>query len=79
MSGSVAFPAHRARHLAPPRRLVEELGERRRAPRPPRPPPAALRLHLRLVPRRPPEPPRRAPPAPQAVTTDKTQVTYILH
>ncbi|KAL0841655.1 hypothetical protein ABMA28_013933 [Loxostege sticticalis] len=73
VSGSVAFPAHRARHLAPPRRLVEELGERRRAPRPPRPPPAALRLHLRLVPRRPPEPPRRAPPAPQPITTDKTQ------
>ncbi|CAH3877958.1 unnamed protein product [Pieris brassicae] len=48
-----AFAAHRARHLAPPRRLVEELAERP-APTAPRPPPAALRLHLRLVPRAPP-------------------------
>ncbi|XP_041977772.1 helicase domino [Aricia agestis] len=53
-----AFAAHRARHLAPPRRLVEEVPP----PEPPRPPPAALRLHLRLVPRAPPS--TRAPPAP---------------
>ncbi|XP_028164743.1 helicase domino [Ostrinia furnacalis] len=28
VAGTMAFPAHRARHLAPPRRLVEELGSR---------------------------------------------------
>ncbi|XP_063378529.1 helicase domino, partial [Cydia fagiglandana] len=45
-----AFAAHRARHLAPPRRMVEELCA---APPPaaPRPPEAKLRIHLRLVPR----------------------------
>ncbi|CAG4906239.1 unnamed protein product [Colias eurytheme] len=57
-AGAEAFAAHRARHLAPPRRLVEELAERPAAAAP-RPPPAALRLHLRLVPR---APPARAPP-----------------
>lgn len=60
VAGAEAFAAHRARHLAPPRRLVEELLERPPAP-PPRPPPAALRLHLRLVPRAPPARPQ--PPA----------------
>ncbi|CAF4842906.1 unnamed protein product [Pieris macdunnoughi] len=68
-----AFAAHRARHLAPPRRLVEELAERP-APTAPRPPPAALRLHLRLVPRAPPsrlsavapQPPRLVSAAPRA-------------
>lgn len=67
-SGAGAFAAHRARHLAPPRRLVEELGE---AARRPAAPPAGLRLHLRLVPRAPPAPPAApapppAPPAPRA-------------
>ncbi|KAJ8723044.1 hypothetical protein PYW07_004224 [Mythimna separata] len=60
-AGCGAFAAHRARHLAPPRRLVEELQAARAAP--PRPPPAGLRLHLRLVPRA--APPDAAPaPAP---------------
>lgn len=62
-AGAGAFAAHRARHLAPPRRLVEELQD---APPPARPraPPARLRLHLRLVPRAPPAlpPPAAAPP-----------------
>lgn len=56
-----AFAAHRARHLAPPRRLVEELVEPRREA-PPRPPLAELRLHLRLVPRA--QPPAGVAPAP---------------
>ncbi|CAB3234827.1 unnamed protein product [Arctia plantaginis] len=65
--GAGAFAAHRARHLAPPRRLVEELTEHERRAAPPRPPPASLRLHLRLVPR---APPRIAapPPLPPPVT-----------
>ncbi|CAH1646380.1 unnamed protein product [Spodoptera littoralis] len=59
--GAGAFAAHRARHLAPPRRLVEELGAG--PPRAaPRPPPAGLRLHLRLVPRA--APPDAAAPVP---------------
>ncbi|XP_063620676.1 helicase domino, partial [Cydia splendana] len=45
-----AFAAHRARHLAPPRRMVEELCAAP-PPAPPRPPEAKLRIHLRLVPR----------------------------
>ncbi|CAG9783506.1 unnamed protein product [Diatraea saccharalis] len=65
--GAGAFAAHRARHLAPPRRLVEELGDARPAP-PPRPPPAALRLHLRLVPRRAPPAPAPAAAAPRAAS-----------
>nr|XP_026501590.1 helicase domino [Vanessa tameamea] len=60
VEGAGAFAAHRARHLAPPRRLVEELPDTPRVV-PPRPPPAALRLHLRLVPRTPPT--LRVPPA----------------
>lgn len=63
-----AFAAHRARHLAPPRRLVEELSEPRGA-RPPRPPPAELRLHLRLVPRAPPPAGAAPPPTPQPRST----------
>ncbi|KAJ8725323.1 hypothetical protein PYW08_003506 [Mythimna loreyi] len=64
-SGCGAFAAHRARHLAPPRRLVEELGAAPAAPAPPRPPPAGLRLHLRLVPRAaPPEAAGALAPAP---------------
>lgn len=74
-AGAGAFAAHRARHLAPPRRLVEELASPAPAPAPPRPPPARLRLHLRLVPRAPPAaaapqhpaappPPAQAPPRP---------------
>lgn len=69
-AGAGAFAAHRARHLAPPRRLVEELPDAPRAA-PPRPPPAALRLHLRLVPRTPPSlrvPPAAPPAAPGAVS-----------
>lgn len=69
-----AFAAHRARHLAPPRRLVHELPA---APPPaPRAPPAELRLHLRLVPRAPPTAspaprarPARAPPVPAHAPT----------
>lgn len=67
--GAGAFAAHRARHLAPPRRLVEELPDAPRAQLP-RPPPAALRLHLRLVPRTPPShsaPPAAPPHAPPAL------------
>ncbi|RVE42282.1 hypothetical protein evm_013069 [Chilo suppressalis] len=76
LSGAGAFPAHRARHLAPPRALLEELkpAPAPAPPPPPPPPPAALRLHLRLVPRRAPglpgaalpplAPPSRPAPAP---------------
>lgn len=61
-SGAGAFAAHRARHLAPPRRLVEELGAAPARAAAPRPPPAGLRLHLRLVPRAaPPDAPGPAP------------------
>ncbi|XP_063359970.1 helicase domino, partial [Cydia amplana] len=49
-SDAGAFAAHRARHLAPPRRMVEEL-RAAPPPAPPRPPAAELRIHLRLVPR----------------------------
>ncbi|CAK1552715.1 unnamed protein product [Leptosia nina] len=62
LCGGEAFAAHRARHLAPPRRLVEELAGPAPCARAPRPPPAALRLHLRLVPRAPPSAARAAPP-----------------
>ncbi|XP_053625087.1 helicase domino isoform X2 [Plodia interpunctella] len=58
-NGADALAAHRARHLAPPRRLLEELGAARARPRPP---PAALRLHLRLVARA--NPAANAAPAP---------------
>ncbi|XP_060810782.1 helicase domino [Amyelois transitella] len=63
-AGAGAFAAHRARHLAPPRRLLEEGGPRAV----PRPPPAALRLHLRLVARAGPHAaPAPAPPRPLSV------------
>lgn len=58
-AGAGAFAAHRTRHLAPPRRLLEELAP---TPRLPRPPPARLRLHLRLVPRAPQAAAPTAPP-----------------
>ncbi|KAJ2952403.1 hypothetical protein O0L34_g6710 [Tuta absoluta] len=65
-SGAGAFAAHRTRHLAPPRRLLEELPAPppapAPAPAPPRPPPARLRLHLRLVPRAPQAAQGAAPP-----------------
>lgn len=60
-----AFAAHRARHLAPPRRLVEELPAGECAPAP-RTPSAELRLHLRLVPRAPPAAGAPPPPPPRA-------------
>ncbi|XP_037869142.1 helicase domino isoform X2 [Bombyx mori] len=79
LSGAGAFTAHRARHLAPPRRAFDEATDARRRP-PPRPPPASLRLHLRLVPRvspanAPPPPPvamatARPPPAPRSIATE---------
>lgn len=60
-AGARAFPSHRARHLAPPRRLVEELPP---PSAPPALPPASrLRLHLRLVARAAP-PPGAPPPLP---------------
>ncbi|XP_047021006.1 helicase domino [Helicoverpa zea] len=68
LAGAGAFAAHRARHLAPPRRLVEELCAAPARASPPRVPPAGLRLHLRLVPRAPPPPhaaPAPAPPRPR--------------
>ncbi|GBP63608.1 Helicase domino [Eumeta japonica] len=54
-TGAEAFVSHRARHLAPPRRLIEELPADEAAHTPPPPPPVArkLRLHLRLVARTP--------------------------
>lgn len=61
-SGAAAFPAHRARHLLPPRRAPLE-----GPPAPAVPPPLeALRLHLRLVPRAP-HPPAARRPAPPVV------------
>ncbi|CAK1582408.1 unnamed protein product [Parnassius mnemosyne] len=60
-----AFAAHRARHLAPPRRAIEQLDHA--PPAAPRPPACALRLHLRLVARAPPAAAGPAPaPAPRA-------------
>lgn len=73
VSGAGAFAAHRARHLAPPRRLIEELPDPPPPP-PPRPPPSALRLHLRLVPRAPPSlrVPLTAPTSTPTVTAVRT-------
>lgn len=59
-AGAEAFAAHRARHLAPPRRAFLDAPA---ALRQPRPPPCALRLHLRLVPRTPPALPPPPPPS----------------
>ncbi|CAG5010881.1 unnamed protein product [Parnassius apollo] len=62
-----AFAAHRARHLAPPRRAIDHLDHPDHAPplmvdEAPRPPACALRLHLRLVARAPPATSGAAPP-----------------
>lgn len=69
LAGAEAFAAHRARHLAPPRRALEELDPASPCS-PPAPPPAPLRLHLRLVPR---APPAAAPPPPAAALVAAVQ------
>ncbi|KAI8421017.1 hypothetical protein MSG28_008149, partial [Choristoneura fumiferana] len=62
-AGAGAFAAHRARHLAPPRRLVEELHDHDHGAPPPRPRPRACACTCGWCrARRPRPPPRRRPP-----------------